>query len=276
MRKQWNENEIKFIKENYKTMTNKDIAEKIGRTKTAVDLKINKLGLKKSKYIYNHNFFNEIDSEEKAYWFGFICADGYISISGDYGKELGIELQVGDKGHLKKFNKSIEGNVDVKEFISICNLNNKEYKKCSIRLYSKKMVEALMKLGITNKKSYDLRLPKFKDDLMRHFIRGYFDGDGCICESKRKKHISTIRCDFTCGCKEYMEELRKFLYAKGINSYIIKEKDNPYRLMIGGLNNCDKFLNYIYKDSNISLDRKYNKTLKLYKDLNIKERILPR
>lgn len=276
MRKQWNENEINFIKENYKTMTNKDIAEKIGRTKTAVDLKINKLGLKKSKYIYNHDYFNEIDSEEKAYWLGFICADGYISMSGDYVKELGIELQMKDKEHLKKFNKAIGGNIDIKESVSICNLNNKEYKQCSIRLYSKKIVEALIKLGITTNKSYDLKLPKLKDNLMRHFIRGYFDGDGCICESKRKKHISTIKCDFTCGCKSYIEQLRELLYSKNINSYIFKEKDKPYRLIIGGLTNCDRFLNYIYNDFNVSLERKYNKTLQLYKDLNIKERILPR
>ena len=110
---------------------------------------------------------------------------------------------------------------------------------------------------------------------MSHFIRGLFDGDGCICESKRKKHINTIRCDFTIGCEEFMLQLREYLYNVGINSYVLKEENKPYRLIIGGLNNCNKFLEYIYKDATVMLDRKFAKKEHLYDSLNIKDRILP-
>ena len=70
----WLDYEINFIKENYKTMTNQQMANYLDRSKTAVDLKINRLELKKSKYTYNHSYFKNIDTEIKAYWLGFIFA----------------------------------------------------------------------------------------------------------------------------------------------------------------------------------------------------------
>ena len=72
-----------------------------------------------------------------------------------------------------------------------------------------------------------------------------------------------------------MLQLREYLYNVGINSYISKEENKPYRLIIGGLNNCNKFLEYIYKDATVMLDRKFAKKEYLYDSLNIKERILP-
>lgn len=276
MYKIWNDKEIQFVKENYKKMTNKEMAEKLGRTKVAVDIKINKLGLKKSKYSYDNEYFKEINSIEKAYWLGFVYADGYISISRNgYGKEFAIELQGSDYKHLKKFNKSINGNIEVKRFKTKCNLNNKIYDSCSIRIYSKDFVNNLIKQGVTTNKSYSIKLPDIDDIYMSHFIRGYFDGDGCICESKRKKHTNTIKCDFTCGCEEFLLQLRKYLLNVGVNSYMIKENNKPYKLVIGGLNNCNRFLEYIYKDASVYLDRKYKKKKDLYKQLNINERVLP-
>ena len=274
MRTMWNENEIKFIMENYKTMTYKEMAEKINRTENAVKLKVSKLGLKKSKYIYDVDYFKEIDTIEKAYWLGFIYADGYISI-GKQNYEFGIELQGSDYKHLKKFNKAINGNIEVGKRKKKCNLTNKVYEMCLIRIYSKEFVENLINQGVYTNKSYNAKLPKLNEEFMPHFIRGLFDGDGCICESKRKKHINTIRCDFTIGCEEFMLQLREYLYNVGINSYILKEENKAYRLVIGGLNNCNKFLEYMYKDATVMLDRKFTKKEHLYDRLNIKERCLP-
>lgn len=273
MYNKWNENDIKFLKENYKNMTNKELAKILNRTKTAIDIKINKLGLKKSKYYYNENFFEIIDTEEKAYWLGFIYADGYIAKSGLYGNEFGIELQKNDYNHLQKFNKSIKGNIEVKYRKRVCNLNNKEYETCFIRLYSKNIVNDLIKNGVIENKSLSIELPKIDDNLMKHFIRGYFDGDGCITKNSHKNGKKYIKCDFTCGSELFVNQLRQYLNNNNIKSYISKEDNKPFRLIIGGMKNCDIFLNYIYEDCNIYLDRKYKKKLLLYKDLNIKERI---
>lgn len=277
MYKKWEEYEVEYIKNNYSIKTNKEMSEYLGRTKTAIDLKINKLGLKKSKYNYNHKYFENIDTEEKAYWLGFIYADGYISRNEEkYMNEFGIELQKSDYKHLKKFNKSINGNINV-SFRSRENIfegYNKTYETCFIRIYSKEFVNNLIKNGVVENKSLKVTFPKhINNSLIRHFIRGFFDGDGCICESKRKNNISTIKCDFTCGSIEFVNSLREVLYKEGISSYIIKEENKPYRLVIGGLKNCDIFLHYIYDDSNIYLDRKYEKKNQLYKDLNIEQRL---
>lgn len=273
MSKQWNKEEIKFLKDNYKDMSYKEIAIKLNRTENAIKAKTNKLGLIKSKYIYNKDYFKVIDSEEKAYWLGFIYADGYVCAN-DTGSELGIELQIGDIEHLKKFNKSLCGNIPVTKKVSLCNLNGKYYDSCLIRIYCTKMVRDLGALGVSNNKSYDIKMPEIDPKYLHHFIRGFFDGDGCICESKKKKGRSSIKCDFTCGCEYFVNQLREVLYKNDICTYISKEKDKPYRLMIGGMINCDKFLSYIYKDATIYLDRKLNKKEELYARLDIKERII--
>lgn len=272
MRRQWENSEIEYIKSNYKDMSYRDMSIKIGRTENAVKLKISKLGLIKSKYIYDKNYFKTIDSEDKAYWLGFIYADGYVSRS-ETNSELGIELQIRDIEHLKKFNKSLQGNIPVTTKRTMCNLNNKYYDSCLIRVYCTSMVDDLESLGVTTCKSYNIELPNIDEKYINHFIRGFFDGDGCICENKKKKGASSIRCDFTCGCEYFVNQLRGLLYSRGISSYVSKEDGKPYRLMIGGMTNCDKFLSYIYKDATIYLDRKFKKKESLYEDLNIKERI---
>lgn len=276
MYKQWSSKELDFLSNNYKTMTNREIAEFLGRTKTAVDLKINKMGLKKTKYKYDENFFENIDTEEKAYWLGFIYADGYIIngvVGNKYYHELGVELQEKDYTQLKKFNKSIRGNLEIKYRTRICNLSNKAYNTCFIKLYSKKIVEDLQRQGVFLNKSLIIKLPKLTDNLMPHFIRGFFDGDGCLVKNNHKNGKSYIRADFTCGSNIFINQLREYLYKNNIKSYISKEKNKPYRLLIGGMVNCDIFLKYIYNNANIYLDRKYYKKISLYEELNINERI---
>ena len=104
MSKQWTNDEINFLKDNYKTMTYKQLSQHLNRTKAAIDLKINRLELKKEKYTYNHNYFENIDTKEKAYWLGFIYADGNVNKAGS---TLRINLQGKDHLHLAKFNKHI-------------------------------------------------------------------------------------------------------------------------------------------------------------------------
>lgn len=266
MRKQWTENEIKYLTENYKKKTNREIAEYLGRTKTAVDLKANKLGLKSSEYYYNEDYFKFIDNEEKAYWLGFIAADGWVSHA-SYGSEFGIQLQIQDKNHLKKLNKSINGNLEIKELEKVCNLNGKIYKSCVLRIYNKKFVSNLEKWGINSKKTYDMKIPNIDDNLIRHYIRGFFDGDGYVCKSE-------MFADFTSANLSLLEELRSILNQNDIKSYICQDKETTYKLKIGGIINCDRFYRYMYENTNIYLDRKYNKMKKVYSELDIENKII--
>lgn len=259
--KYWTDDEIEFLKNNYKDMTYKELSNKLGRSKSAIDIKINKLGFKKSNYNYNYSFFNEINSEEKAYWLGFIAADGCVYVNDKTNScEVFIKLQASDVNHLRKFNKALNGNVSPKFEEKLCNLNNKLEKCCIIRFYNQEMAHDLIKHNVTPNKSLTLKFPTtLKDEYVKYFIRGYFDGNGCIINS---------RCDFTCASDSFIDSLRKVLYDEGIYTYVREQKENKSkRVVISGKENINNFLNYIYKDATIYLDRKFNRFIN-FKQLN--------
>ena len=274
----WTNDELNFLKSNFENMTNAEMAKALDRTKTAVDLKLNRLGIKKSKYKYNQDYFSKIDTIDKAYWLGFIAADGYIAFkstkeSRNY--ELGIELQYSDKKHLQLFNKCLDGNiqVDSRERVSYFD-PTKIHHTSFIRIYSKKIVEDLLKYGIVQNKSKKIQFIELQSDYMPHFIRGYFDGNGCVCIDNKLKR--TISCDFTCGSYDFISNLRLYLYGVGIKSFLLQDKENAYKLYIKGIENVHNFLTYIYNDSGIYyLPRKLNKARKLYEEFEY-ERRLPR
>ena len=272
-KKEWTKNEIDFILKNYENMTIKEIAKVLNRSESAVHIKANRLGLKKYPYYCNKDFFNVIDTEEKAYWLGFIVADGYVEKGKNNSAELGIELKLSDIEHLRKFNKSINGNykISIRERKSPFK-ENTIIKMCGLRIYSIQMVNDLCNLGVTPHKSHQIKFVKLREDLIFHFIRGYFDGDGSIYAHDNKKRY--IGMKFTSGCESFIEDLRLYLFSKGINSYISKQ-ENYCELLIGGMANVDKLLNYMYKDATIYLDRKLQKSIWLYKKFEIEQR-LPR
>lgn len=271
---EWTDKEIEYLKNNYQTKTYRELSQELkGRTKNAIDLKINRLGLSKSKYTYNHDFFENIDTEEKAYWLGFIYADGCVHLQKNNSGEVAIKLYAGDNNHLKKFNKSLNGNIPVTYDEDICTFNNKPQYSCSIRCYSIKMANDLISHGCTPNKTFTITIPKLDKSLMNHFIRGFFDGDGCICTASKDRQ--TLGINFCSASQQFLSELRCILYRNGINSYITDEKGkNTYRLYIKGLKNVDNMWNYMFDNANIYLDRKYTKKEKLYEEYQIAQRLL--
>lgn len=265
----WTEADLFYLSENYSSLSTKDIAKKLNRTESAVQIKAKKLGLKKYSYTCNHDFFESIQTEEQAYWLGFISADGWISISDTGSGVLGIELQRGDIEHLKKFNKCIQGNYKIDTFEKTCSLSSKESrnKMCRIRIYSKKMVNDLINLGITSHKTYDMPYPKIDANLLPHYIRGYFDGDGCVrlrtYTTSQGEVVKYPICDITSHDKIFLEHLREDIYnKKQICSYIYPDKTN-YRLYTHAREHSLSFLKYLYHNASIYLDRKF----KIYQEI---------
>ena len=201
------------------------------------------------------NIFEIIDSEEKAYWLGFLYADGCVSSNRN---TIEIGLAVIDKEHLEKFKKFIKS----EHKIGLHQGKLGDSYRISIR--SDKMKSDLIKLGCTPKKSLTLIFPnenQVPKNLIKHFIRGYFDGDGCISIGKSEyvDLISTI---------EFLECIKDILLKINIKSTIIplatKNRDsNNYRLVLTNKQGRKDFLNYIYDNANIYLDRKYEKFLKM-------------
>lgn len=281
----WTDEEINFLRNNYERFSNEDLGKQINRSRSSIQNKLTKLGLVRSdKYTYNIDFFEKIDTEEKAYWYGFILADGYVAENDKArSRELSIQLAVRDIEHLKKFNKSIGGNVEVSIFTKKGeSLVKKDHKMCAIRLYSKKIVKDIEKYGCVPNKTYkDLHIPDIDENLIIHFIRGFFDGDGSICLDKsRKKEKDWVRCDFTNASLTLLNEIREYLYSVGIRSYICCEsKKNGstipiYRLLITCRTDAYEFLEMLYNDATIFLDRKHNFYAEKKKDLELEERYL--
>ena len=264
--KPWENWELEFVKNNYMEMSKAEISEVLNRSHDAIQLKANRMGLKKSPYFCNYHYFDTIDTEEKAYWLGFLTADGWISKSTTTGSGVvGIELQYGDIGHLKKFNKSICGNYQVTDRWRTCSLSPYKDKKnhtCVIRVFSLIMYKSLENLGFSNNKSYDFTIPELRKDLIRHYLRGHFDGNGCLCFTNKSFHIN-----FTTASKRLNNDIASILKSKNFNfiesNYINEFDTSVYRIDIH--RKADKlcFLDWIYQDSNIYLDRKYKKYLKI-------------
>lgn len=260
----WTEEEDRFLKKNYKEYSNAELSELLDRSYEAIHNRGSKLGLKKSPYFCNYHFFDCIDNEEKAYWLGFIIADGWLNLNTETNSgTVGIELQYKDLNHLKKFNKSLDGNYKITDRWRKCNISQHETEShnCIIRIYSTIMYQSLANLGLNENKSYEAFFPKIRNDLYRHMIRGYFDGDGRFCLSNKNFGVA-----FVTASKRLKDGLLDITRKQGIEikdystntgysrtMYVPEITNNKNRLL---------FLDWIYKDSNIYLDRKYKKYLK--------------
>ena len=280
---QWSNEELRYLQDNYLENSNKEMAKVLGRTQKAVQVKLSKLGLvRPDKYFYNKDFFEKIDTEEKAYWLGFLYADGYVSLNPKIrNAEIGIEIASKDIQHLRKFNKSLHGNVEVHERCKTGVITPTD-NIVSFRLYCKKMAIDLIKLGCVQNKTSVIRFPDISSELNWAFVRGYFDGDGSIYKDVRRKFIGF---NFTSGSKGFLEDLRNFLYKEGIYAYLsienrkdsrFKETHESYKLLVTGMNNAYCFGQKLYKDANIFLDRKKEKFDLVVEEYNIKQRSIDR
>lgn len=269
-----NEKDINFIKENYLTMTYSEIGKVIGLTGEQVKSWICKHmpNREKKKRIINDSYFNEIDSRDKAYWLGFIYADGYITKhinknSSNY--EFGIKLQSIDRYILELLNYNLGGNnliVDKDECQIIINgISTTRHKMSNLRVFSKNIVDGLYKNGIDFNKTKSEIYPTVKDEYFLDFLRGYIDGDGWIYVRENPKILQVGICAYGDICLNYIKN--KLLTDYSITSGVYQNLEHKYSILITGQQG-EKLLDMIYKDTNVPmLDRKYQKYLK-YKMLS--------
>lgn len=205
------------------------------------------------KYIFNENFFKNIDEESKAYFLGFILADGSINKKRN---SLKLSLNSQDKDILFKLAEMIQidqNKVKIRKQIG-------GFKPCEVAemvLVSKKMVEDLEKLNIIQNKTFKVRCPNIAENLKRHFWRGILDGDGWISLSRIKEgYLPILECGI-CGNEFVINNFSKLLDCLDVNHAISKDK-SIFRIRLTG-ERAFKFLNYLYKDSSFSLKRKKDK-----------------
>lgn len=204
------------------------------------------------KYNFNENYFDCVDCQEKAYWLGFFAADGYNHQSKGC---IEFRLHNQDREILEKFKCSIGAKNPI-------GLYKNTY--CNLTLYSNHLCTKLSEYGLGQAKTYTLQVPLLSSDLMRHFIRGYFDGDGCFSVTKRKDRTeSSLTYQFNItGMPEPLRTIQEYLIDNiGITDNGLKSRNNTVAVTIhySGKKVCKRILDYLYQDAAIYLQRKYNK-----------------
>lgn len=219
------------------------------------------------KYVYNEDYFENIDDEHKAYWLGFIMADGCI-VQKTLNKpclSLVINLKESDKKHLEKFRDDLNSNLIVRIFkqpavdIKSCSgvSHVKERLGCKIEVNSKKICNDLINHNVDRRKTLKEKSPIIENEnLIRHFIRGFFDGDGCFSAVKPKNRKREYAKIFISSGKEIINYIVNMVYQDTGVLMKIDTQGKLYRCYIQNEKDILSFLNYIYKDSSIFLDRK--------------------
>ena len=237
-----------------------DLAKEYPVSSTAISALLKRHGYKakshselQRKYEINETFFDTVDTEEKAYFLGFLYADGYNNTDRN---SVALSLKEDDKEILEKLNNLLQPKKPL-QYVKIKTTNSSNQYRLVIA--NNHISQKLVELGCDKAKTYSLIFPSEKQVpkyLVRHFIRGYFDGDGWA----GKKAISVVSTlNF---CNSLAEILNQEL---NVNSYIRvrhPERKNNIRQLEINHKQARTFLKWIYNDSTIYLQRKYDKYIK--------------
>lgn len=218
----------------------------------------------------DESYFESINNEEKAYLLGFIVADGTIikdkiTTLKKAQDRLVINVQERDKDILELINKRI---TPYKKLNFWDHKKDNWQKQAIFKVNSNKICKDLEKFGVVNKKSGNEIFPDLKIDLIPHFIRGYFDGDGCCYNkiiNKSCKHGGKLKNKiiFVCLNKNFLISLKSNLNNVGKITEKIRKgnRKNIFEYVIENKPDTAYFYYFIYKNANILLKRKYNKFL---------------
>lgn len=262
------EEKIKIIKMHEYGNSGKQIKEELNITQNQLQkiYKILGLKLRKSQHHYNHNYFNKINTPEKACLLGLICSDGSVSE-----RSLTIGLNYLDYDYLNYFCSCLSD--DLKLFNSTFDKNTR-----ILAVTSKELILALNNLGIHQRKTKTLILPfdKIEKKFWPYLLRGFYEGDGSLSYYKDKRRNSdTIYGNWSIGItnlnalKQIQEILKTELnidrpieikYNNG------KAKGILYRYTLYNINHIKTVCDWMYQGAlYCAMSRKYNKYVELMK-----------
>lgn len=245
-----------------------EVSKKLNRNGSSVSSVIKALnitGYNKQENTCNHNYFDNIDTEIKAYLLGFFIADGWLNVGNS---RFGLQIKEEDNIVLHYIkNEFVNGSV-----ISTKNRTTETVTRkniSTIRWTSSHMKDIFMnKYKILENKTYDktfmFPFEEIPEHLIRHFIRGFFDGDGCFSKIRQSLSITIISTSLN-----FLNQIAKYFtnLSEGINEVIreINGKTTNYYTLNFNFERTDKpekvlkIYNYLYDDSELYLIRKKDK-----------------
>ena len=201
-------------------------------------------------YDVDSHYFEDIDSEHKVYWLGFMVSDGFVNK-----KEISFCLKKDDIEAIKNFKNDLKSTHPIK-----FNKDGNPF----ITIVCKNLCESLYSYGLHNRKSWDFDINnivnKIPKEYEHHFIRGLFDGDGSIGYynypylNKPQFHFGYT------GLKNVCEYIQNKL---GIKRNLVYEGNVTYTLVTRNPIDINNIFDYLYKDATIYLSRKYETFLKI-------------
>jgi hypothetical protein len=226
----------------------------------------------KRKYFTDSLFFNKINfwEEKHVYFLGWLMSDGHHNVKK---KSIQIRLQEEDRKILEILKDIIEYTGPV-TFLKRNGINDfiKQYTKSYQHRYSlvirdNQISNDLLNLKIDNNKTNNLEFPNYlKNNLISHYLRAFYEGDGTISYSKHKTNPLLFDINLI-STPQFCWHVKEFLKQKlNIDSRIVtdkKFKNGNIEVKFSGRLNALKFFNYVYKDANFVLKRKFRKFLKL-------------
>lgn len=230
---------------------------KVTRYKVEKTLRENGLNETKKHISFNSNYFEDIDSDKKAYFLGLLAADGYIGFKNNL---VSISLQEEDSYLLEEFSKEL----GIYKKLTFLPKEKSHYKNnYRFGIQNKKMKSDLMKLNITPRKSLTLLPPNIKPEYFKSFILGYFDGDGGFSKNIRKSKSTEyliLTATFT-GTLEICNFIKNQVYLNcqidGKIKKRFKDSKNTYTLYFFGNKQLIKIFDWLYSDSQIKMERKF-------------------
>lgn len=226
------------------------ISKKTGLSWNAVYKRLWKLGIQpnsKCRSTFDVAYFDAIDDQRKAYWLGFILADGCV-LNREYAYQNVAALRVGlaskDKSHLEQFLRDIGAS----NAISSCSDGS-----ARVSLNSQYMISKLSQWGCVPRKTKILsRLPKIPSPFMHHCIRGYFDGDGSVSRQGSRCRFNIL------GNRSFLLDIRKVLAQKGVELKPPIKTASAGLFSIGSNGNqkCKQFYEIVYSGAERFLARK--------------------
>ncbi len=230
------------------------------------DMGIPRDGKSRRKFELNEEYFDDISTQNQAYILGFLYADGYNSLSK---QTISLSLQEEDKDILEKMRAELKSSRP----LEFCDYSNKhdfgysyknQYRLC---IFSAHMCKSLEKLGMVQNKSLVLDFPEqLPSHLWRHFIRGYYDGDGSIYLRHDKPTQSctlTITSTYS-FCEKVLNIFRENLEDIGGNIYDASCHNGVTKVIsLAGNRQVKRILDWLYEDSELFLQRKWERYLQI-------------
>lgn len=224
------------------------------------DILIKPRGCSKNRLV-KENFFEIIDSEEKAYFLGLMFTDGSIILDNSEGKRspmIRLQLKLSDIQILEDFRQILNLNSKL--------IYDKRAKKESaiLSLRSKKMAEDLSKYGIVPNKTYKTRhLPEVPKHLKKHFLRGLIDGDGSIYQETKSQKYRIDFCSYHASiCEDFRKMCNEFLDISNTN--VIANYGTAYHIRLNKQESVRQLATELYKDAKVSIARKQLIASKLF------------